>query len=77
MLPATRIEMMLAQVAKLVVQSQGAMQDASLADFLLRPAEASEPEITAEIGAGIIAGMTGAKVIYIGKKKGSDGSVAR
>lgn len=74
MLPAVRVEYMLAQVAKLVVQSQGAMPEAVLTDFLLRPRDPeAEPEMNAEVGAAVLAGMTGAKVIYLKKKGAADG----
>lgn len=77
MLPAVRVELMLAQVARSVWQSQGALKEAQLSDFLLRHDEEGEaaagPPMTAEVGASIVAGMTGAKVIYLKKKEAEDG----
>lgn len=78
MLPAVRVEYMLAQVAKLVTQAAGYAPDAVLSDFLLRPRDDEAdagPQMTADVGAALVAGMTGAKVIYMPKKKGpADGN---
>jgi hypothetical protein len=72
LLPLVRNELMLANVVKTVLLSQGMIaKETPLSHFLLRAKEeVPEPvESDSEIGGSVISGITGARVIRIGQKR--------